>query len=125
MIVKHLDVFLPIALVIIVFILKLFMDRSVRAPMAVKSLYELPVDILMLTLSFAVAFTITSPSNTNSGLAHLFVFFIIILLSVVGWRRSIDLFEREKKGKSVGLFLVNFAVAGYCLTIAVKLIIGV
>jgi hypothetical protein len=56
MIVKHLDVFLPIALVVIAFLLKLFMDRSVNAPLAVKSLYELPVDMLFLTLSFIVAF---------------------------------------------------------------------
>jgi len=124
MIVKHLDVFLPIALVIIAFLLKLFMDRSVNAPLAVKSLYELPVDILFLTLSFSVAFTITSSSNINNGLAHFFVFFIVILLSVVGWRRSIKLFEEEKRKRSATLFLINFAASSYCLILAIKLIIG-
>lgn len=124
MITNNLNIFLPIALIIIAFILKLFMDRSVDAPLAVKSLYELPVDILFLSLSFIVAFIIFSPTNINNGLTHLFAFFIVILISVVGWRRSIKLFEKNRKKFSAILFVINFAASSYCLSVAIKLIIG-
>lgn len=125
MFVKNLNVFLPIALIVIAFLLKLFMDRSVNAPLAVKSLYELPVDILFLALSFIVAFTITASKNINDGLAHFFVFFIVILFSVVGWRRSIKLFESGWKKISASIFVINFAAASYCLILSIKLIVGV
>ncbi len=124
MFVNNLNFFLPIALIVIAFLLKLFMDRSVNAPLAIKSLYELPVDILFLSLSFIVAFTITSSTNLNKGLTHLFLFFIIILISVVGWRRSIKLFEDGKKKGSATLFVINFTVSSYCLLVAIKLIVG-
>ncbi len=125
MLIKNLNVFLPIALIVIAFLLKLFMDRSVNAPLAVKSLYELPVDILFLALSFIVAFTITASKNINSGLVHFFVFFIVILLSVVGWRRSIKLFEGGWKKISASIFVINFAASSYCLILSIKLIVGV
>ena len=124
MIVENLNIFLPIALILIAFLLKLFMDRVVNAPLAIKSIYELPVDILFLSSSFTVAYTLTSSTNIKNGLAHFFVFLIVILLSVVAWRRSIKFFEEKKRVFSVLIFVINIAASSFCLIIAIKLMVG-
>ncbi|KPA09901.1 membrane protein [Candidatus Magnetomorum sp. HK-1] len=124
MIFDHLDLFLPIALVVLSFLLKLFIDQNVTAPLIIKSLYELPVDILFLAMSFIVAFTLSSYNNINYGLIYLFIFFIIILFSILGWRRSIKLFENNKKIISAIIFIINFNISSFCLISSVNLIIG-
>lgn len=119
-----LEILLPIALVVIAFILKVFMDRSATAPLLIRSLYELPVDILFLSLSFSTAAIITTQSLAGKGLLYLFLLFIATLVVVVAWRRSILLFENDRKGWSAILFVVNAAGSGYCLSKAISLLIG-
>ncbi len=118
------QVLLPIALVVIAFILKVFMDRSATAPLIVRSLYELPVDILFLSLSFATASIIASQNLAGDGLLYLFLLFIATLVVVVAWRRSISLFESEYKKWSATVFVVNAIGSGYCLSKAISLLTG-
>ena len=122
---QHLDVILPIALVIIAFLLKLFMDRNATVPLIIRSFYELPVDIIFLTLSFTTAFTISSTKNMESGLFHLFMFFVIALIVVVLWRRGLFLFEKDYRKVSATLFVFNGTLAGYSLYRAIALLVKV
>lgn len=119
---QHLGVVLPIALVLMAFILKLFMDRSATAPLIIRSLYELPVDVMFLALSFTTAFTIADAMHMGTGMFHLYVFFIVALVAVVLWRRSILLFESDHRFWSAILFVVNGSGAAYVLYQAINLL---
>jgi hypothetical protein len=120
---QHLDVVLPIAMVAMAFILKLFMDRSATTPLIIRSLYEVPVDVVFLALSFTTAYTIANLSNVSTGMCHLYIFFIVALIAVVLWRRSILLFEGNHQSWSAVLFVVNGSVSGYILYKAINLIV--
>lgn len=122
--VEHLEIALPVLLVIIAFLLKLFMDRSATVPLIVQSLYELPVDVLFLAMSFSIAAAITSEKSRDSALFHAFLFLVVILLGVVAWRRSIIFFEDEKRLLSAIIFVLNAAAAAYCLTVSINTLIG-
>jgi len=121
---QHLNVVLPIALVAMAFILKLFMDRSATVPLIIRSLYEVPVDVLFLSLSFTTAYTITNTTNISTGMCHLYIFFIIALFAVVLWRRSIVYFERERHFLSAILFVINGSCSGVVLYRAINLIVA-
>lgn len=111
----HLDIVLPIILIIIAFLLKLFMDRNATLPHFIKSLYELPVDIVFLGLTFTTAFTISEASHMAKGMFYLFVFLVIALINVVLWRRSTTLYEQTSYSWASSLFVLNATIAGYVL----------
>jgi hypothetical protein len=119
--INHLDVVLPIAVLLLSFLLKLCIDRSVEIPLFVRSIYELPVDIIFLTISFLVAYTIsTNDELKNNGLYYCFIFLIVSIVNVIIWRRAVKLFELEKLSWSIILTSINFAVTIYCLNIAIS-----
>ena len=103
------------ALVIMAFLLKLFMDQSATVPLFIRSLYELPVSVAFLALSFTSAFTIAATQNTAKGMTYLYLFLIISLIVVVMWRRSIVLFERGHTSWAAVLFVLNQTISGFVL----------
>lgn len=119
---QYLEIVLPIALVILAFLLKLFIDRCATVPLIIHSTYEIPVDIIFLTLSFATAYTISAPANIGEGMCSLFTFLIVALINIVLWRRSIHLFERDYKFYSAVLFILNASISGYSLYKSIQLL---
>lgn len=119
---QSLNIILPIALVVMAFLLKLFMDQCATIPLVIRSLYEVPVTVVFLALSFTTAFTIAVPKNTATGLIHLFCFFIMALIIVVLWRRSMMLFEAEQGFWSAVLFVLNGTLSGLVLFESITLI---
>lgn len=120
---QNINTILPIALVVIAFIMKLFMDRSATLPLIIRSLYEVPVDVIFLALSFTTAYTITDTSHVTVGMFYLYIFLIAALIIVVLWRRSIVLFELNHRFWSALLFVFNGSIAGYGLYKAINLVI--
>ncbi|NVO11589.1 MAG: hypothetical protein HXX16_16625 [Bacteroidales bacterium] len=119
--INHLDIVLPIAVLLLSFLLKLCIDRAVEIPLFVRSIYELPVDIIFLTISFLVAFTIsTTEAGKNNGLFYCFIFLIVSIINVIIWRRAVKLFELNKIFWSIALTAINFACTIYCLNIAIS-----
>ena len=121
--VLHLNIFLPIALVIMAFLLKLFMDQSATIPLFIRSLYEVPVNVVFLALSFTTAFTISAVQNTSSGMFHIYFLFIVALINVVCWRRSVTLFESSHHFWSAVVFVINGVLSGYSLYRAIELLV--
>ena len=119
--IQHLDIVLPIAVLLLSFLLKLCIDRTVEIPLFVRSIYELPVDIIFLTISFLVAYTISSNDELkNNGLFYCFIFLIVSIVNVIIWRRSVKLFELDKIFWPILLTSANFAGTIYCLNIAIS-----
>lgn len=121
---QYLNVILPIALVVMAFLLKLFMDQSATVPLFIRSLFELPVSVIFLALSFATAYTITSPNNISSGMCHLYIFLVLTLICVVLWRRCTILFERNSHFWASVLFIINGTISGFVLYRAIGLVIS-
>jgi hypothetical protein len=120
---QHLNIILPIALVVMALLLKLFMDQSATVPLAIRSLYEAPVNVIFLALSFITAFIISLPANVSIGVCYLFAFLVVMLVVIVLWRRSIIFFERERHFWSAVLFIINGTISGFVLYTAIDLLV--
>lgn len=119
-----LEIALPISLLLLAFLLKLFIDRTATLPFFIEAVLELPVDIAFLSTAFVVAFTISFPSKVKEGLFS-FTFYIIgSIIVVFFWRRSRMFFEREKFFKSGLLAIINYILCLMALLIAVFLLSG-
>ena len=111
----HIEVILPIAILILAFLLKLTIDRSVEAPILIQALYELPVDIVFLALSFLAAHTIALTTSKNTALFYCFVITIVSVINVILWRRSIKLFDKKSIIWSLVLTFINYSVTTFIL----------
>ncbi|MBK8089393.1 MAG: hypothetical protein IPK31_16450 [Chitinophagaceae bacterium] len=105
---EHIELILPIAILILSFLLRLAIDRSVEAPILLKAIYELPVDIVFLALSFLAAHAISLTTSKNDALFYCFVITIISILNVIIWRRSIKLYDGGSIGWSIFLTAINY-----------------
>jgi hypothetical protein len=105
---ENIELILPIAILLLAFLLKLAIDRSVDAPILIKAIYELPVDIVFLSLSFLAAHTISLTTSKNDALFYCFVITIISIINVIIWRRAIKLYEGKFIGWSVFLTAINY-----------------
>ena len=119
---EHLQIILPSVLLLIGFLLKLLVGRQYDIPATIQAVCELPVDVILLALSFTVAFTITRIDNQSSGLFYCFVGIAIAIIIVLLWRISIDLFLKGSKLWILILFL-NLFIAGFTIKKSVELVI--
>ena len=111
---EHLEIILPITLLVLAFGLKLAIDRSVEVPTIIQALCELPVDMIFLSISFLIAFTISKPTDPSEGLFFTIAFIVIAILVVIIWRKSLKLFE-IKNGFWVLLLCLNLTLSIFCL----------
>lgn len=119
---EHLQIILPTVLLLIGFLLKLLIGRKYDLPATIQAVCELPVDIILLSLSFVVAFTIAKIGNQTSGLFYCFIGFAITILIVFLWRVSIDQFLKGTKWWILFLAL-NLIISGIAIKKAVSLVI--
>jgi len=85
---SSLEIILPILLIFITYILKLFIDQVVDLPAAIKSVCELPIDIVFLSISLLIAIVISNASNRNVGLVCMLANFIAAVLIIFLSKRS-------------------------------------
>lgn len=107
---EHLEIILPITLLFLAFVLKLSIDRSIEVPNIIQAICELPVDIIFLSISFLIAYTISKPTDPSNGLFFTLAFIAIAVLTVILWRKSLILFER-KNNWWILLLLINMAIS--------------
>lgn len=119
---EHLQIILPTVLLLIGFLLKLLIGRKYDLPATIQAVCELPVDIVLLSLSFVVAFTIAKMDNQTSGLFYCFIGFAFTILIVLLWRVSIDQFLKGTKWWILFLVL-NLMISGFAIKKAVSLLI--
>ena len=120
---EHCEIILPISILVLAFLFKLFVDRNADAPLIIKSTFELPVDIIFLTISFLAAFAIGKKTDNSEELTTLVIFIIVALINVLLFRRAITLFECGKKGLSLIPTSINYISSIYCLIITINTLI--
>jgi hypothetical protein len=112
---SHLDVCLPLILILMAFLLKLSMDRGVTFPLFICSLFELPVDVLFVALTFLTGYTISDIKHRDIGLVSLFATLFFTYLAIILWRRSLNNFDGTNYFRAASLFVINGSMAAYIL----------
>jgi hypothetical protein len=80
------------------------------------------VDIAFVAMSLVVGFTISRPAAVTLGLFTFLIYVIGAIVLVAIWRRSVSLFETNKKLGTIVLAVVNYALAIYALNVAIGLV---
>lgn len=110
----HLEIILPLTLLVLAFIMKLSINREIAVPNLIQAICELPVDIIFLTISFLVGFTIAKADNPSEGLFYTISFIAVATVVLSIWRYSLKLFEKGKK-IWILLLLINLALSSLSL----------
>jgi hypothetical protein len=111
---EHLEIILPITLLFLAFVLKLSIDRSIEVPNIIQAICELPVDMIFLSISFLIAYTISKPTDPSEGLFFTIAFIVIAVLTVILWRKSLKLFERRNNWWIL-LLLINISISTFSI----------
>lgn len=118
------EVLLPIVLLVLAFLLKLFIDRSVDLPLFIQSVMELPVDIAFLASSFVIAYTIAFTTQHNDGILYFLIYVIGSIIVILGWRRAERFLDDSKYFSAVLLVVICYGLAISGIVISIKLLIG-
>ncbi|MBW8201598.1 hypothetical protein [Flagellimonas abyssi] len=119
---EHLNIILPAILVAIGFLLKLFIGKNLDVPQTIEATCELPVDIILLALSFNVAYTIASLENQTLGLFYSYLGISMTILVVVLWRISINLYLKKNRFWLL-ILVLNLAISGFAIKTSVALVV--
>lgn len=119
---ENLHIILPTVLLLIGFLLKLLVGRQFDMPATIQSICEIPVDIIFLSLTFIVAFTIAKVDNQLAGLFYCLIGIVFAILITLLWRISIDQFLKGSKLWILSLFL-NLIIAGAAVKTSVAIVI--
>jgi len=118
------EIIMPVVVLGLSFMLKLFIDRSTTAPDAIVSTLELPVDITFLSISLIVAYTIAPSGDSKAGLAWFAFYMFAAIFIVFLWRRSIKSFDAGSRKPVIFLAGANYFLAITALVNSINLITG-
>ena len=105
---SNLELFLPIAILILSFLLKLAIDQTIDGTALITSLYELPVDIIFLALSFLAGDAIATKGTKDDELSYCICITIIAIINVIVWRKALKLFFKGYFFWSVVCTAINY-----------------
>ncbi|WP_409289643.1 hypothetical protein [Peribacillus sp. SCS-37] len=125
---------LPIALLLLSFFLKLYINREVNKPSVLSAIAELPVDVMFASMAFiisysikfsnAVAATAQSTSNLaekmdlNASYITLFIYIIITTFVIAFWRTSSKKMDSQKWIQFTIFLGINYGICLWALVYA-------
>mgnify|MGYP004721634693 CR=1 FL=1 len=114
------DIVLPAAILLMSFLLKLSLDRTITRPTAMNALYELPVDTIFLSTSLIAAATIKAAKEKQVEFLVLFILYIVasIVITII-WRKTVSANDRGEKFYVGLLMIINYII---CISLCVKAI---
>ncbi len=119
---NQLEIVLPILLLLLAFILKLSIDRSIDVPNLIQAICELPVDMEFLSISFLIAYTIAKDADTSKGLFFCIFFILIAVVVVILWRKCLKQFTKGNK-LWILLLCINIALSSLSLFQSMKVLL--
>ncbi len=122
---------LPIALLLIVFLLKLFIGRVYSILEIWRAAMEVPVDISIFGVSTLISFIMLMGGGTSLSepLCFLLVFIALKILTIVVWRQSISTLEQGDLGIRKMILITlgtgfNFFITIMMAVFSVSLLVG-
>lgn len=122
---------LPIALLMIVFLLKLFVGRTYNILEIWRATMEMPVDISIFGVSTLISFIVLigGEGDLSKPLFLLLAFIALKVFTIVVWRQSVLSLERGGLGIYRMIFIalgtgVNFFITIVMAVFSVSLLVG-
>jgi len=122
--VLRLDIVVPIILLIVIFLLKLFIKRDTSVTQFVNAICELPSDIVFLGLSFLSA-TIIKNSELDILVLILLVGIILEMIVIIFWRISVKKIENDNAAFAVSITGFSYLLSIIWLIYSISTIGGV
>jgi hypothetical protein len=119
----RLDIIVPIGLLIVIFLLKLFIKRDTSVPQFVNALCEFPSDIVFLGLSFLSA-TIIKNGKLDILILILLGGIVLEIVVIILWRISVKKAENNNAAFAVVISASNYIISILWLIYSVSTIIN-
>lgn len=120
----NIGVILPICILFVSFIIKLSVERSVKLPHFVAAAFELPVDVMIISITVVSTVIIANPAKKES-IAFLFAYLIISIVCAICWRKSVECLDAGTGAGNKEAFLISgisYFLAALCLFLSISLI---
>lgn len=116
------SVILPVALLLLSFIVKMSIEREVDLPKTLQSIIELPTDIMFLSSSLVIAFILSNPSKTDDGLLWFVGCVVLSIFVVLLWRKAEkQLIKKSWHALWISILNYLFAISTLVLSIAINI----
>jgi len=112
------SIILPVALLVLSFMVKMSIEREVDLPKALQSLIELPTDIMFLSSSLIIAYILINASDVGNGLLWFIGCVVLSIIVVVLWRKAESQLVK-KSWNALWLSIVSYLFAVPTLVLAI------
>lgn len=114
---------LPVALLILIFLCKLLIDRRISLADFIVSVLEFPQSIAILGVSLIIAFTVLSTENVHKGLVLFVVYLILTIIIVFLWRRAEKNFYGNRVIRTLFLGCLSYSLCVPALLYSINIIV--
>ena len=102
---------------------KLFIGRPIDGLQLLKASLELPVDLSVLALSFAIAYTLLPETASNTGLAYALADTLAVLVTAALWQKALPwLTARGTTWAVMSSTLFAYGVSSVALVLSIALL---
>lgn len=116
------ELILPTALVAVSVLLKMSIGRTVNPAVVAESFHELPAELSSLGVSFTISLAILIPAEVAKGLMFFAGYMVVWILTILLWRITRRLFDRNRLVLATGVTIVNFGLSLGALMEVVQLL---
>lgn len=103
-------IILPVALLILSFMVKMSIEREVDLPKALQSVIELPTDIMFLSSSLVIAYILANSTEVGNGLLWFIGCIVTSIVVVLLWRKAESQLSL-KSWHALWISILNYAIA--------------
>lgn len=117
------DIILPASILLMSFLLKMSIDRSLTPPTFWNSIYELPVDTMFLSTSLIAAGAIKAQQTEIGTFFVVFVAYMMVsVITIIIWRKTVSSSEKKQNKTVVLLVAINYIFCALAIKKAVEIL---
>lgn len=114
------SIILPVALLVLSFLVKMSIEREVDLPKALQSFIELPTDIMFLSSSLVIAYILVNASDVGNGLLWFVGCVVLSIVVVLLWRKA-EAQLVKKSWHALWICFVTYLVAIPVLVLSISI----
>ena len=114
------SIILPVALLVLSFVVKMSIEREVDLPKALQSFIELPTDIMFLSSSLVIAYILANAADVGDGLLWFVGCVVLSIVVVLLWRKA-EAQLVKKSWHALWISIVSYMTAIPVLVVSVSI----
>lgn len=114
------SIILPVALLVLSFVVKMSIEREVDLPKALQSFLELPTDIMFLSSSLVIAYILVNSSEVGNGLLWFVGCVVLSIVIVLLWRKA-EAQLAKKSWHALWICVVSYLIAIPILVLSISI----